>query len=66
VKLRRRADRVRRQLAEVLLLDPHCIWSDPDRYDTQARRLAVLFQENFEQFKDQAPLEAQAAGPRAG
>lgn len=48
------------------LLDTRRTWSDTDRYDAQARRLAILFQENFEQFKDQASPEVQAAGPRVG
>ncbi|MEN6438462.1 MAG: phosphoenolpyruvate carboxykinase (ATP) [Syntrophobacter sp.] len=48
------------------MLDTRRTWSDPGRYDAQARHLAVLFRENFEQFKDQAPSEVQAAGPRAG
>jgi hypothetical protein len=47
------------------MLDTRRTWSDSDRYDAQARRLAVLFQENFEQFKDQAPPEVHATGPRA-
>ncbi|HOV86441.1 MAG TPA: phosphoenolpyruvate carboxykinase (ATP) [Syntrophobacteraceae bacterium] len=47
------------------LLDTRRTWSDPERYDAQARRLAVMFRENFEQFKDQASPEVRAAGPRA-
>ena len=48
------------------MLDTRRTWSDSGQYDAQARRLAVLFQENFEQFKDQSPPEVRAAGPRAG
>jgi len=48
------------------LLDTRRTWSDTDGYDAQARRLAILFHENFEQFKDQASPEVQAAGPRVG
>jgi phosphoenolpyruvate carboxykinase (ATP) len=46
------------------ILDSRKTWSNPSDYDVQARRLAVLFQENFEQFKDQCPSHVHAAGPR--
>jgi len=46
------------------ILDPRRTWSAPSDYDAQARKLAVLFQENFEQFKDQSPKGVQAVGPR--
>ena len=32
-------------------------------YDAQSKKLAVLFQENFEQFKDQSPKKVFGAGP---
>ncbi|MHC1728975.1 MAG: phosphoenolpyruvate carboxykinase (ATP) [Syntrophobacteraceae bacterium] len=46
-------------------LDTRKTWSNPSDYDVQARKLCVLFQENFEQFKDQSPSRIQAAGPCA-
>lgn len=48
------------------LLDPRRTWQDPAAYDAQARRLAGLFQENFEQFREQCPPEVHEAGPRLG
>ncbi len=48
------------------ILDPRATWTDPAAYDEQARRLAGLFGENFEQFKDQTSREVLEAGPRAG
>src|SRR5512136_664532 len=35
-------------------------------YDAQAKKLAVLFRENFVQFKDQSSKSVQKAGPRMG
>ena len=48
------------------VLDPRGTWSRPSEYDAQANRLAVLFRENFEQFKDQSSKSVQEAGPRLG
>ncbi|MCF8081627.1 MAG: phosphoenolpyruvate carboxykinase [Deltaproteobacteria bacterium] len=48
------------------LLDPRSTWPDPLAYDARAKRLAALFHENFEQFKDRTPDRVQAAGPRKG
>ncbi len=45
------------------ILNPRTTWSDPAAYDTQAKKLAGLFQENFVQFKDMAPENVVAAGP---
>ncbi|MBU0637608.1 MAG: phosphoenolpyruvate carboxykinase [Planctomycetes bacterium] len=47
------------------VLDPRGTWSDKEAYDRQARKLAGLFEKNFEQFKDAALPEVVAAGPRA-
>jgi phosphoenolpyruvate carboxykinase (ATP) len=46
------------------VLNPRGTWKDPGAYDRQARKLARLFCENFEQFKDGTPPEVVAAGPR--
>jgi len=46
------------------LLDPRRTWSDPAAYDAQARKLAAMFQENFEQFRAQVPPSVAEAGPR--
>jgi len=45
------------------VLNPRNTWADPAAYDAQARKLADLFNENFEQFKDNAPENVIAAGP---
>ncbi|MEN0063412.1 MAG: phosphoenolpyruvate carboxykinase (ATP) [Myxococcota bacterium] len=47
---------------EVLL--PRQTWSDPEAYDAMAKKLASLFQENFEQFADGASDAIKGAGPR--
>lgn len=47
--------------AEVLI--PKNTWSDPHAYDEQAKKLAGMFVQNFEQFSDQASNEVLAAGP---
>ena len=41
-------------------------WSSPSDYDAQAKKLAVLFKENFVQFRDQSSKSVQEAGPRMG
>jgi phosphoenolpyruvate carboxykinase (ATP) len=46
------------------LLDPRSTWSDPEAYDRQARRLAQMFRDNFNQFEAAAGAEITAAGPR--
>ena len=48
------------------ILDPRGTWSRASDYDAQAKKLAVLFQENFVQFKDQSSKRVQEAGPRMG
>jgi phosphoenolpyruvate carboxykinase (ATP) len=45
------------------VLHPRATWDDPTAYDNQARKLARMFQENFEQFRDGTPAEVIAAGP---
>jgi phosphoenolpyruvate carboxykinase (ATP) len=46
------------------VLDPRNTWSDKDRYDAAARRLALLFVKNFEKFGN-VQKEIVEAGPRA-
>jgi phosphoenolpyruvate carboxykinase (ATP) len=46
------------------ILDPRGTWSSPSDYDAQAKKLAVLFKENFVQFKEQSSKGVQEAGPR--
>jgi phosphoenolpyruvate carboxykinase (ATP) len=46
------------------ILNPRNTWSNPSDYDTQAKKLAVLFHENFEQFKDKTPQTVITAGPK--
>ena len=45
------------------VLDPRNTWSDKDKYDAAARRLAALFVKNFERFGNM-PKEMVEAGPR--
>jgi phosphoenolpyruvate carboxykinase (ATP) len=47
------------------LLTPRRTWSDPAAYDAQARKLATMFRENFEQYRPAVPEEVAKAGPRA-
>jgi phosphoenolpyruvate carboxykinase (ATP) len=47
------------------ILNPRNTWSNETDYDAQSKKLAVLFQENFEQFKDQSPKKVFEAGPKA-
>ena len=49
---------------ESRLLDPRSTWRDPAAYGEQARKLAEMFVENFEQFSDTVDAEVAAAGPR--
>jgi phosphoenolpyruvate carboxykinase (ATP) len=48
------------------MLDTRNTWSNPSEYDMQAKKLAVLFHENFEQFKAQTPQDVIRAGPKIG
>ena len=45
------------------VLDPRNTWSDKDKYDAAARRLAALFVKNFEKFGNM-PKDVVKAGPR--
>jgi phosphoenolpyruvate carboxykinase (ATP) len=46
------------------LLDPRGTWQDPGRYDAQARKLAAMFRENFDNYADQVDERVRRAGPR--
>jgi phosphoenolpyruvate carboxykinase (ATP) len=48
------------------VLTPRATWQDPDAYDAQARKLARMFRDNFEQFADGVSEAVRNAGPRAG
>jgi phosphoenolpyruvate carboxykinase (ATP) len=48
------------------VLNPKETWSDPLAYEAQASKLVELFNENFEQFKDNAPAKVIVAGPVNG
>ncbi|HEX7337577.1 MAG TPA: phosphoenolpyruvate carboxykinase [Gemmatimonadales bacterium] len=45
------------------ILTPRGTWADPAAYDAQARKLATMFRENFEQFRAEVPASVAAAGP---
>jgi phosphoenolpyruvate carboxykinase (ATP) len=47
------------------VLTPRTTWADPAAYDAQARKLATMFRENFEQYRSQVPDTVAAAGPKA-
>jgi phosphoenolpyruvate carboxykinase (ATP) len=46
------------------VLQPRKTWKDGAAYDLQARKLATMFAENFQQFEGTATAEVKAAGPR--
>jgi phosphoenolpyruvate carboxykinase (ATP) len=46
------------------VLSPRSTWSDPAAYDAQARRLATMFRENFEQYRAEVPASVAESGPR--
>jgi phosphoenolpyruvate carboxykinase (ATP) len=45
------------------VLSPRDTWADPKAYDAQARKLAQMFRENFEQYRAQVPESVAKAGP---
>jgi phosphoenolpyruvate carboxykinase (ATP) len=45
------------------VLSPRATWSDPAAYDAQARKLAAMFQENFEHYRAEVPASVAGAGP---
>ena len=48
------------------ILNPRNTWPNPSDYDIQAKKLAILFHNNFEQFKDKSSKNILAAAPRIG
>jgi phosphoenolpyruvate carboxykinase (ATP) len=46
------------------LLKPRNTWRDASAYDTQAKKLARMFVENFKAYEDAVEPEVRAAGPR--
>jgi phosphoenolpyruvate carboxykinase (ATP) len=45
------------------VLRPRETWEDAGAYDAQARKLARMFQENFEKYADGVSDQVRAAGP---
>lgn len=45
------------------VLNPRNTWDDKDKYDAQAKKLAELFNKNFEQFEAQTAQEIREAAP---
>jgi phosphoenolpyruvate carboxykinase (ATP) len=45
------------------LLNPRSTWADPMAYDEQARKLAAMFVDNFEQFADSVDPEVKKGSP---
>jgi phosphoenolpyruvate carboxykinase (ATP) len=45
------------------LLSPRGTWADPQAYDAQARKLATMFRENFQQYRAEVPSAVVTAGP---
>ena len=46
------------------VLNPRKTWKSPDAYDKKASQLAKMFNENFKEYEENAPLEVRAANPR--
>jgi phosphoenolpyruvate carboxykinase (ATP) len=47
------------------VLNPRETWQDKEAYDAQAAKLAAMFKDNFEQFKDGISVEVYESGPAA-
>ena len=46
------------------VLTPRATWADASAYDAQARKLATMFRENFEQYRTAVSEDVAKAGPR--
>jgi phosphoenolpyruvate carboxykinase (ATP) len=46
------------------VLQPRQTWEDPAAYDEQARKLAQMFADNFETYRDEVSHAIRAAGPQ--
>jgi phosphoenolpyruvate carboxykinase (ATP) len=46
------------------VLQPRRTWKDPAAYDAQARKLAKMFEDNFQKYADGVTPEVRAAGPK--
>ncbi|MDZ7703007.1 MAG: phosphoenolpyruvate carboxykinase [Trueperaceae bacterium] len=47
------------------VLDPYQTWDDKGAYDEQARKVAAMFEKNFEQFAADVPESVRKSGPRS-
>jgi phosphoenolpyruvate carboxykinase (ATP) len=47
------------------VLQPRNTWANPADYDTQARKLAKMFVDNFKTYEESVSPEVKAAGPKA-
>ncbi|MGH9334834.1 MAG: phosphoenolpyruvate carboxykinase (ATP), partial [Vicinamibacteria bacterium] len=45
------------------VLDARGTWSNPEAYDAQARKLASMFDQNFEKFRRDVGEDVRAAAP---
>jgi phosphoenolpyruvate carboxykinase (ATP) len=45
------------------VLTPRKTWSDASAYDSQAKKLAAMFRQNFEQYRAEVPASVAEAGP---
>jgi phosphoenolpyruvate carboxykinase (ATP) len=45
------------------ILAPRKTWKDPAAYDKKARELAGMFESNFKENANDAPIEVREAGP---
>ena len=61
--LRLRGARPRCRRCPNPVLSPRSTWTDPKAYDAQARKLAQMFRENFEQYRAEVPESVAKAGP---
>ena len=50
--------------ATLVVLDARGTWTDSAAYDTQAKKLAGMFRENFAKFGEQVPAAIAGAGPK--